>query len=83
MGDLLLVDQIFKHSLILELNALPTLHPDVTLEIIILIACKVVNLLLFLQISTHRITVKLAFVHLKSQSDLSSFLNRELRAILV
>lgn len=65
--DLVNIDQLLEHRLVLQLNSLSALQSDIVLKVVIWVDRQhtAINLFLFTKIVTDRIAVELTLVHLK------------------
>ena len=76
-SDLYLVNNLLELLIVQAFDTMPALYANVALEIGALVRSRhqfVHFAILLLQVGAHRVAIKLAFVHLESETDLSALL---------
>ena len=83
--DLCLVNNLLEFPIVQAFDTLPALHANVALEVgaLVRVRHEIVHFaILLLQVGAHRVAIKLAFVHLESETDLSALLGAQVTILV-
>ena len=85
LSDLLLVNNLLELLIIQAFDTLPALDANVALEVgaLVHVGHQIIDFFIrLLQVGAHSVAIKLAFVHLKSKTNLSALLRAQVTVLV-